>query len=36
LSYFHRVTFLDEYYFSVDETEEEVERPEDAVEATDE
>ena len=36
LSYFHRVIFPDEYYFSIDETEEQAERPEDAVEATDE
>ena len=36
MSYFHRVIFPDEYYFSIDETEEQAERPEDAVEATDE
>jgi hypothetical protein len=36
LSYFYRVIFLDEYYFSIDEIEEQAERPEDAVEATDE
>jgi len=35
LSYFHRVIFLDEYYFSIDKTEEQAERPEDAIEATD-
>jgi hypothetical protein len=35
LSYFYRATFPDEYYFSVDEIEEEVERPKDAIEATD-
>jgi hypothetical protein len=35
LSYFYRVIFPDEYYFSIDETEEQVERPKDAVEATD-
>ena len=36
LSYFHRVVFPDDYYFSAENTEEQVERPEDVVEATDE
>ncbi|GAB7336620.1 hypothetical protein MBLNU13_g10315t1 [Cladosporium sp. NU13] len=36
LSYFHRVVFPDEYYFDIVDTDEEVERPEDVVEATDE
>ena len=36
MSYFHRVVFPDDYYFSAENTEEQVERPEDVVEATDE
>jgi hypothetical protein len=36
LSYFHRVIFPDEYYFDIEDTGEQVERPEDVVIATDE
>ena len=36
LSYFHRVIFPDEYYFEIEDTDEQAERPEDVVEATDE
>lgn len=36
LSYFHRVIFHDEYYFDIEETDEQAERPEDVVKATDE
>jgi hypothetical protein len=36
LSYFHRVIFPDEYYFDIEDTDEQAERPEDVVEATDE
>jgi hypothetical protein len=36
LSYFHRVVFPDKYYFDIEDTDEQVERPEDVVEAIDE
>jgi len=36
LSYFHRVVFPDAYYFDIEETDEQVERPEDVVKATEE
>ena len=36
LSYFHRVIFPDEYYFDIKDTDEQAERPEDVVAATDE
>jgi superfamily II DNA helicase RecQ len=36
LSYFHRVVFPDEYYFDIENTDEQAERPEDVVKATDE
>lgn len=36
LSYFHRVVFPDEYYFNTEETDEQAERPEDVIKATDE
>lgn len=36
LSYFHRVIFPDEYYFDIEDTDEQAERPEDVVAATDE
>jgi superfamily II DNA helicase RecQ len=36
LSYFHRVIFPNEYYFDIEDNDEQTERPEDVVEATDE
>jgi hypothetical protein len=36
LSYFHRVILPDEYYFDIEKTDEQAERPEDVVKATDE
>jgi hypothetical protein len=36
LAYFHRVIFPDEYYFDIEDTDEQAERPEDVVEVTDE
>ena len=36
LSYFHRVIFHDEYYFDIEDTDEQAERPEDVIKATDE
>jgi hypothetical protein len=35
LSYFHRVIFPNEYYFEIEDTDEQAERPEDVVKATD-
>jgi hypothetical protein len=36
LSYFYRVIFPNKYYFDIEDTDEQVERPEDVVEATNE
>lgn len=36
LSYFHRVIFPNEYYFEIEDTNKQAERPEDVVEATNE
>jgi hypothetical protein len=36
LSYFHRVIFPNEYYFDIEDTDKQAERPEDVIEATNE